>query len=95
MKTIAGVTIRREFFGPLIWSNRLAGYFVPNNEVKSEFEKYLLNPQEKISSSLLQDLKDLGFDGKRREIISNQKDRLNAPLEYYFDFTNVLCPKIN
>jgi len=89
MKTIDGVTIRREFFGPLIWSNRLAGYFVPNSDVKAELEKYLLKSTRKISQSLFQDLKDLGFDGEKREIISNQKNRLNAPLEYYFDFTNV------
>jgi radical SAM protein with 4Fe4S-binding SPASM domain len=99
---MGNVLVRNETFGPLVFSQALKGYFLPRNqEVSGQISNVLT---EKNAGScwkanrnpvLVEDLIKLGFEGSVRELTSDMKERLMAPLEVYFDFTyrcNLACP---
>ncbi len=89
MKSTPHIIVRKEYFGPLIWSSEFAGYFLPDNEIRPQVEELILDPSKKLDLNLQKDLEAMGLKEGIRIIESNQKNRLHAPLEYYFDFTNI------
>lgn len=83
------VVIRYEKDEIIIWSNKEKAYFCARNANDNKEVKNIL--EGKITEGkMYEELKRIGaIEGSRREIISTSKNRLMAPLEYYFDFTNV------
>lgn len=81
------ILIRHEHNRIIIWSNKFKSYFCTiNNENECNLRKYLEG--QKVSENFEKQCKELGLDGKRREIYSQNKLGLMSPLEYYFDFTS-------
>jgi len=83
------VVIRYESNNIIIWSDKYKAYYtVKDPDCNKEVRDVL---EGKISEGkIYKELKDIGaVDGTRREIKSTNKNGLMAPLEYYFDFTNV------
>ena len=82
------VIVRHESMGTLIWSKKYKAYFIlKNHEDEKELEDIL--HEKKVDGEIYQEALKIGLLGKRKEINSNNKEGLMAPLEYYFDFTNV------
>lgn len=85
------LTVRDENFGKLIWSDREKAYFIANTkEIDDETEKCFQGIGQK--QEILQELKKMGLEGNKkvREIYYSSNCKiLNAPLEYYFDYTDV------
>ncbi len=82
------VIVRHESMGTLIWSKKYKAYFIlKNHEDEKELEDIL--HEKKADGEIYQEALKIGLLGKRKEINSNNKEGLMAPLEYYFDFTNV------
>ena len=80
--------VRHESMGTLIWSKKYKSYFILKNiEEEKELEEIL--KEEKRDGELYEEFVKIGFKGKKKEILSNNPQGLMAPLEYYFDFTNV------
>lgn len=81
--------IRYETNDIIIWSKKKKAYFCAKMEEDNiEINNVL---QGNITSGrLYNELKEIGaISNNRKEIKSDNKNRLMAPLEYYFDFTNV------
>lgn len=82
------IIIRHESMGTLIWSKKYKSYFIlKNNKDEEELEKIL--KEQKTDGEIYKEFVEIGFTGKQKEIISKNEKGLMAPLEYYFDFTNV------
>ena len=81
--------IRYEANDIIIWSKKKKAYFCSKEaEDNIEIDKVLKG--HITSGKIYDELKELGvISNNRREITSDSKNRLMAPLEYYFDFTNV------
>ena len=80
--------VRHEYFGNLIWSDKENSYFVPKDlEVNKKVDE-LLTDKQMVDNDITKELLALGFDTNVREIFSDNKNSLSAPLEYYFDYTN-------
>lgn len=81
--------IRYEARDIIIWSKKKKAYFCSKAvEDNIEIDKVLKG--DITSGKIYEELKEVGAISKnRKEIKSNSKNRLMAPLEYYFDFTNV------
>lgn len=83
------VVIRYENNNIIIWSNKYKAYYVAK---KPDYNKEVYDVLNgKISEGkIYEELKEIGaVGGTRREIQSSNRNGLMAPLEYYFDFTNV------
>lgn len=82
------VVIRYENNQVILWSKKEKAYFCARNEKdNNEVKSVLMGNIDK--GQIYEELKKIGALAKRREIFSQNKDSLMAPLEYYFDFTNV------
>ena len=82
------IIVRHENIGTLIWSKKYRSYFIlKNNEDENELAEIL--KEQKKDGDIYKEFIKIGFKGKKREISSNNMQGLMAPLEYYFDFTNV------
>lgn len=94
--------VRHEFFGPLLFSEKLEQYFIPKSKNEEIIFSKALNEKKVgkdwkigLNSNLKTELEKIGLDGKIREINSETQNKLSAPLEYYFDYTNkcnLSCP---
>lgn len=82
------VIIRHENMGTLIWSKKYKCYFIAKDK---KYEKEIKEVLVKIKNEgkVYDELKKIGIEGKIKEIFSGNTQGLMAPLEYYFDFTNV------
>lgn len=83
------VLIRYEKNNIIIWSNKKKAYFTAKTTKLNEEVRKVL--EGKITEGeIYEELNNIGaINGKRREIYSKVDNNLMAPLEYYFDFTNV------
>lgn len=81
--------IRYEANDIIIWSNKKKSYFCAKTSEDNIEIKNVLDG--KITAGEIYDeLKEIGaISDNRKEIKSDNKNRLMSPLEYYFDFTNV------
>lgn len=81
--------IRYEANDIIVWSKKEKSYFcskVPEDNI--EIDKVLKG--NITFGKIYDELKEIGAISNNRKIIkSDSKNRLAAPLEYYFDFTNV------
>lgn len=81
--------IRYEAKDVIIWSRKKKAYFCArlsedNDEIKEILEG------KKATGEVYNELKEIGvINGNNKIVKSSNKNRLMAPLEYYFDFTNV------
>ena len=87
------VLIRYEYNRIIIWSNKFKSYFCTTNDKnENDLRKFL--DGYRVSENFERQCKEIGLDGKRRELHSQNKLGLMSPLEYYFDFTtacNLRC----
>lgn len=82
------IIVRHENIGTLIWSKKYKCYFIAKDKrYKQEIKDILA--KKKNDGKIYDELKKIGMNGKVKEIFSDNKQELMAPLEYYFDFTNV------
>lgn len=90
------VLLRHDKSWPIIWSAGLERYLVPTTD---EAKKYIALISEnknvaletlQIPIPLKQEFSKLWFQWKIREVFYDSQKPLWAPLEYYFDYTN-LC----
>lgn len=82
------IIVRHENIGTLIWSKKYKCYFIGKDKrYKQEIKDILA--KKKNGGKIYDELKKIGMNGKVKEIFSDNKQELMAPLEYYFDFTNV------
>lgn len=82
------IIVRHENIGTLIWSKKYKCYFIAKDKrYKQEIKDILA--KKKNGGKIYDELKKIGMNGKVKEIFSDNKQELMAPLEYYFDFTNV------
>ena len=82
------MVIRHESIGTVIWSNKYKCYFITNDK-ENEKEINEIFKNGKKEGKIYNELVKMGLNGKIKEIFSDNKDGIMAPLEYYFDFTNV------
>jgi radical SAM protein with 4Fe4S-binding SPASM domain len=89
------ILVRHENKRTIIFSRQKQHYLVPINQDSQEQLKKVLEQNKKgdwkTSANLdfVRDLERMGFDGKVRELFSEDSSYdLMAPLELYFDFTN-------
>ncbi|MEM5804059.1 MAG: radical SAM protein [Candidatus Aenigmatarchaeota archaeon] len=86
------VVIRVESFGVLIWSPNFDSYFLLDPFLG------IRDVEEAIKSKtgpIFQNLQTMGLSGNPRIINNPQPNRLSAPLDVYFDYTNLCnlrCP---
>lgn len=83
------VIVRYEANDIIIWSKKKKAYFCSKiTEDNMEIDKVLKG--NITSGKIYDELKEIGAISNNKKIIkSNRKNRLMAPLEYYFDYTNV------
>ena len=83
------VIIRYEANDIIIWSKKKKAYFCSKvAEDNIEIDKVLKG--NITAGKIYDELKEIGAISNNKKIIkSDSKKRLMAPLEYYFDFTNV------
>lgn len=82
------IIIRHENIGTLIWSKKYKCYFIAKDK-KYEEEIQAVLKKTKNEGKVYEELEKMGINGKKKEIFSDNEHELMAPLEYYFDFTNV------
>ena len=84
------VLIRYEKDNIIIWSNKKRAYFTAKSKAdNNEIDKVLKG--EITEGKIYDELNNIGaVKGKKRVLYSTVDNNLMAPLEYYFDFTN-LC----
>lgn len=89
------ILVRHENKRTILFSRKKQHYLVPiNQDSQKQFERVLeLNKRgdwkTSVNPDFIIDLEKMGFDGKIRELFSEDPNyNLMAPLEVYFDFTN-------
>lgn len=82
------MVIRYESMGTIIWSKKDKCYYITNDE-KNEREIQNILKEKIKDGEIYNELVKMGLNGTRKEIFSKNSNGLMAPLEYYFDFTNV------
>lgn len=82
------MVIRHEYFGNLIWSDIENCYYVPKDSRVNEEVNNILLKKDFINNTIMEELVKLGYNENIKEIFSENKNSLSAPLEYYFDYTN-------
>lgn len=81
--------VRYERDEVIIWTDKSKAYFCAKDSDGNQEIMDVLKGKIK-EGKIYDELTEIGlFNGKIREIKSTSKNRLMAPLEYYFDFTNV------
>ena len=81
--------IRYEAKDIIIWSSKEKAYFCAKTPEDNK-EIYNVLSGKITSGKIYDELMEIdAINGERKEIKSDSKQRLMAPLEYYFDFTNV------
>lgn len=81
--------IRYESKDIIIWSNKYKAYYTAR-ETDYNKEIHDVLKGKVLEGKIYEELKEIGaVGGIKREIQSTNKNGLMAPLEYYFDFTNV------
>lgn len=81
--------IRYETDGILIWSQKEKAYFCSKLKEDNEKVDQVLNGII-TTGDIYEEMNKIGATSKNKKIIKTQsKEKLMAPLEYYFDFTNV------
>lgn len=89
----AAAVVRKEFFGPLIWSEGRHAYFIPVSEAAKRQALQAVDQSvagrwvPRDDSAIEQELALLGIGGPVRVLESPYSDRISAPLEIYFDYT--------
>lgn len=97
------VIVRHEYIGSIIWSRKLDRYYLVDKDYQVDFNLVLARKNDgqsgdtiyvNLNDSFVKELKYLGFGGTIKEIKSDYKDCLSAPLDVYFDYTwncNLQC----
>ena len=94
--SVEDVLVRHDKSWPIIWSKWMERYVVPvTDEARTALYSIMQDKDTwldnfDLPAKLKEEFRKIWFHGRVREIFFNSEKELGAPLEYYFDYTN-LC----